>query len=105
MITIERIRELCSQYGYTDVRDKFPQVIDEEYVFGDTSVFRIVNETEVCYWETQYMLGKRYQIEDLDEPTVIKMIENNLHNAVVHEKAKKEYKISRELRRIKEDFV
>lgn len=106
MITIDRIRELCLQYGYTDVREKYPDIAtEEEYAYGETSVFKIIDEREVCFWEQHYTVGRRMDVKDLDEEKVIKMIEVNRASAITHQMAMKEFAVNRALRRIKEDFV
>lgn len=103
MITLDRIRELCLQFGYKPF-DRMP----DEYHIGESSVFKVLpNETDrlnVVYWETMYTLGKRYSNTDLTEEKVIEMIKENLKGVQKHEEMRKKKLEHRMLSSIQGDF-
>ena len=103
MITLDRIRELCLQFGYKPF-DNMP----DEYHIGESSVFKVLpNETDklnVVYWETMYTLGQRFSNEDLTEEKVIEMIKVNLKGVQKHEEMIKKRLAQRMLSRIQDDF-
>ena len=102
MITLDRIRELCLQFGYRPF-DKEPN----EYHIGESSVFKVLpNEPNknVVYWEQMYTLGTRYSNTDLTEEKVIEMIQVNLKCVQKHEEMRKKKLEQRMLRIIQEDF-
>lgn len=102
MITLDRIRELCLQFGYKPF-DREPN----EYHIGESSVFKVLpNETSknVVYWDTMYTLGTRYSNTDLTEEKVIEMIQVNLKGVQAHEEMRKKKLEHRMLSSIQEDF-
>ena len=102
MITLDRIRELCLQFGYRPF-DREPN----EYHIGESSVFKVLpNEPNknVVYWEQMYTLGTRYSNTDLTEEKVIEMIKENLKCVQKHEEMRKKKLEQRMLRIIQEDF-
>ncbi len=103
MITLDRIRELCEQFGYMPF-----DISPNEYHIGESSVFKVCPEEtdklNVVYWETMYTLGKRYSNENLTEEKVIEMIKANLKNYQIHEEMRKKKLAQRMLNEIKEDF-
>ena len=103
MITLDRIRELCVQFGYKPF-DRVP----DEYHIGESSVFKVLpNETDelnVVYWETMYTLGKRFSSKKLTEEQVIEMIKVNLKGFQIHEELRKKRLERHKLEQIKYDF-
>ena len=103
MITLDRIRELCLQFGYKPF-DREPN----EYHIGESSVFKVLpNETSknVVYWDTMYTLGTRYSNTDLTEEKVIEMIKENLKCVQKHEEMRKKKLEHRMWSSIQEDFL
>ena len=102
MITLDRIRELCLQFGYRPF-DREPN----EYHIGESSVFKVLpNEPNknVVYWEQMYTLGTRYSNTDLTEEKVIEMIQVNLKCVQKHEEMRKKKLEHRMLSSIQGDF-
>ena len=102
MITLDRIKELCAQFGYKPF-DNAP----DEYHIGESSVFKVLpNESKfnVVYWDTMYTLGTRYSNTDLTEEKVIEMIQVNLKGVQAHEEMRKKKLEHRMLSSIQEDF-
>lgn len=103
MITLDRIRELCEQFGYIPF-----DIQPDEYHIGESSVFKVLpnesDELNVVYWETMYTLGTRYSNKNLTEEKVIEMIKVNLKNLQAHEELKKKKLVQRMLKEINEDF-
>lgn len=103
MITLDRIRELCLQFGYIPF-----DIQPDEYHIGESSVFKVLpnenDENNVVYWETMYTLGTRYSNKTLTEEKVIEMIKVNLKNIQEHEEKQKKRLEQRMLNEIKEDF-
>ena len=103
MITLDRIRELCEQFGYVPF-----DVQPDEYHIGESSVFKVLpNETDelnVVYWENMYSLGKRFSSQKLTEEKVIEMIKENLKHVQAYEEIRKKKLAQRMLKDIKEDF-
>lgn len=103
MITLDRIRELCEQFGYKPF-DNVPN----EYHIGESSVFKVLpndpDNLNVVYWESMYTLGKRYSNTDLTEEKVIEMIQVNLKCVQKYEEMKKKKLEYRMLRSIQGDF-
>jgi hypothetical protein len=103
MITLDRIRELCVQFGYKPF-DNAP----DEYHIGESSVFKVLpNEPDrlnVVYWDTMYSLGTRYSNTDLTEEKVIEMIQVNLKCVQKHEEMRKKRLEHRMLSSIQGDF-
>ena len=103
MITLDRIRELCEQFGYMPF-----DIAPNEYHIGESSVFKVLpdetDELNVVYWDDMYTLGTRYSNEKLTEEQVIEMIQVNLKNLQAHEEFKKKKRVQRMLNDIKEDF-
>lgn len=102
MITLDRIRELCVQFGYKP-HDREPN----EYHIGESSVFKVLpNEPNknVVYWDSMYTLGKRYFNTDLTEEKVIEMIKVNLKCVQKHEEMRKKKLEHRMLSSIQGDF-
>ena len=102
MITLDRIRELCLQFGYKPF-DREPN----EYHIGESSVFKVLpNEPNknVVYWEMMYTLGTRYSNTDLTEEKVIEMIKVNLKEVQKHEEMRKKKLEHKMLSSIQGDF-
>lgn len=103
MITLDRIRELCEQFGYIPF-----DIQPDEYHIGESSVFKVLpnetNENNVVYWETMYTLGTRYSNKNLTEEKVIEMIKVNLKNLQEHEEKQKKRLEQRMLSDIQKDF-
>lgn len=102
MITLDRIRELCLQFGYKP-HDREPN----EYHIGESSVFKVLpNEPDknVIYWDSMYPLGTRYSNTDLTEEKVIEMIKENLKGVQKYEEMRKKKLEHRMLSSIQEDF-
>lgn len=104
MITLDRIKELCEQFGYIPFDDISPN----EYHIGDASVFKVCpNETgdlNVVYWDNIYTLGTRYSSKNLTEEEVIEMIKVNLKNVQAHEERVKQRLAKRMMDDIQKDF-
>lgn len=103
MITLDRIRELCEQFGYIPF-----DISSNEYHIGEVSVFKVCpdekSEFDLVYWDNIYTLGTRYSSKMLTEEKVIEMIKVNLKNIQAHEERLKQRKAQRMLKEIKEDF-
>lgn len=103
MITLDRIRELCEQFGYIPF-----DIVPDEYHIGESSVFKVCpnekTDMDVVYWENIYTLGKRYASKNLTEEEVIEMIKVNLKNLQEHEEKLKQRLAQRMLNDIQKDF-
>lgn len=103
MITLDRIRELCEQFGYIPF-----DISSNEYHIGEVSVFKVCpnenSDRDVVYWDNIYTLGTRYSSKMLTEEKVIEMIKVNLKNIQAHEERQKQRLAKRMLDDIQKDF-